>query len=396
MAENITAGSVNDMGFNQAATLLNEITQQVTGQKMIAPVNTQEFVSVANTVLKCGYDPLLNAIRQMITKTIFSIRPYYRKFPGIKVSNQRWGSITRKLNIVDTPWENDQVLDLKEGESIDQWVVHKPTILETNFYGANMYRRHITIFKNQLDNAFTGPNELNNFFTMQLQNANDQIEQVHESTARLTINNYIGGKLLGDTKNVIHLVTEYNAFTGNTLTPETALAQENFKPFMQWITARIKTLCNLMTERTVNYHINVTGKPIARHTPIRKQKIYLNAGVEYLAQSTVFADVFHDSYLKMADHESVNYWQSVETPMGIDIEPIYTQSDGTLTNGENVKNTHVFGVIFDEETLGYTTLNEYSLATPINAAGAYSNIFFHFMEKYWNDFTENGLVLLLD
>lgn len=396
MPENITAGSINDMGFNQAATLLNEITSQVTGQKSIAPVNTQEFISVATTALKCGYDPLLNAIRQMITKTIFSIRPYYRKFSGIKVDSQRWGSITRKLSIADSTWENDQVMDLEEGKGIDQWIVHKPNILETNFYGANMYRRHITIFKNQLDNAFTGPNQLNNFFSMQLQNAQDQIEQVHESTARLTINNFIGGKIAGDTSNVIHLVTEYNTFTGSTLTPDTALAQENFKPFMQWVTARIKSLCNMLTERTVGFHINVTNKPISRHTPIRMQKIYLNAGVEFLAESTVFADVFHDNYLKMADHESVNYWQSVDEPMGIDIEPIYMQSDGTLINGNAVNNSHVFGVIFDTEALGYTTMNEYSLATRMNAAGAYSNIFFHFMEKYWNDFTENGLVLLLD
>ena len=26
----------------------------------------------------------------------------------------------------------------------------------------------------------------------------------------------------------------------------------------------------------------------------------------------------------------------------------------------------------------------------------YSNIFWHFTDRYWNDFTENGIVLLLD
>ena len=34
--------------------------------------------------------------------------------------------------------------------------------------------------------------------------------------------------------------------------------------------------------------------------------------------------------------------------------------------------------------------------TPYNAAGKYWNTFFHFTERYWNDFTENGIVLLLD
>ena len=104
--------SVNTMDFNQLSTVLNELQEQVTGRKEIAPVNTQEFVTVAKTVLNAGYDPVLNAINQMITKTIFSIRPYNRKFAGLQVDNQRWGAITRKINIADKPFEDDQTIVL--------------------------------------------------------------------------------------------------------------------------------------------------------------------------------------------------------------------------------------------------------------------------------------------
>ena len=112
---------VNDLTLTQASTVLNDIVKQATGKNTLAPQNTAEFVSVANTMLKMGYEPLLNSITQVLSKTIFSIRPYYRKFAGISVSNQKFGNITRKLNIADRDFEDDSRLPLTEGQSVDMY-----------------------------------------------------------------------------------------------------------------------------------------------------------------------------------------------------------------------------------------------------------------------------------
>ena len=96
--------SVNTMSFEDASAILNNIRQQVTGESSLAPVNTADFVAVGTTLLQSGYDPVLNAITQMVTKTIFSIRPYSRKFGGIKVDSEMWGSIVRKLAVADKAW----------------------------------------------------------------------------------------------------------------------------------------------------------------------------------------------------------------------------------------------------------------------------------------------------
>ena len=77
--------SFNTMSFEDAAAILNNIRKQVTGETAAAPINTSQFVSVANTVLQAGYDPVMGAITQMVSRTIFSIRPYNRKFGGIKM-----------------------------------------------------------------------------------------------------------------------------------------------------------------------------------------------------------------------------------------------------------------------------------------------------------------------
>ena len=387
--------SVNTMSFEDASAILNNIRQQVTGEASIAPVNTADFVSVGTALLQSGYDPVLNAITQMVTKTIFSIRPYSRKFGGIKVDSEMWGAIVRKLAVADKAWEVNEEFDLVDGQSIDHYKVSKPDVLELKFYGSEDFAKHYTIFKDQLNSAFTGVAEFSRFMSMIVQNVSDMIEQNFESIARMIIANYVGGKKVAN-NGVIHLLTEYNAETGLSLTSTTVFAPANFSDFMKWVYARIATLTSLMTERSTEFQINVTGKPITRHTPYEYQKVYLYAKLLNDMNARVLADTFHYDFIEFADVEAVNYWQSIETPMAIDVTPNYLDADGSIKTGAEQNITNLVGVIFDREALGYTVMNEWSATTPLNASGGYWNTFYHFLMKWWVDYSEKGIILLLD
>ena len=389
----------NELNINQVSTILNAVVKQATGNTALATVDGNNFATVAQLPLKIGYDPVINAISQVLSSTIFSVRPYSRKFKGINVSSQKFGNITRKLNIADSDWTDDDRQKLTDGESIDMYVVKKPTVLQTNFYGANAFQRQTTIFKDQLDVAFSSQEEFGRFISMLMSNVSDMIEQGHESMARMCILNYVGGKLANEDEvnNRIHLLTEYNELTGLTLNEKDVYKPENFPSFMKFVVARIKAISNLMTERSEKFHTNVTGKEIMRHTPLSKQKVYLLAPQQYLMETSVLSDLFNDKYMKMTDLELVNFWQNIDKPADIDIKPIYMDKNGTLKQPASaIKEPHLFGVIFDEEALGYTTVNSWSAPTPFNARGGYHNIFWHYTDRYWNDFTENGVVLLLD
>lgn len=389
----------NELNINQVSTILNAVVKQATGNTALATVDGNNFATVAQLPLKIGYDPVINAISQVLSSTIFSVRPYSRKFKGINVSSQKFGNITRKLNIADSDWTDDDRQKLTDGESIDMYVVKKPTVLQTNFYGANAFQRQTTIFKDQLDVAFSSQEEFGRFISMLMSNVSDMIEQGHESMARMCILNYVGGKLANEDEvnNRIHLLTEYNELTGLTLNDKDVYKPENFPSFMKFVVARIKAISNLMTERSEKFHTNVTGKEIMRHTPLSKQKVYLLAPQQYLMETSVLSDLFNDKYMKMTDLELVNFWQNIDKPADIDIKPIYMDKNGALKQPASaIKEPHLFGVIFDEEALGYTTVNSWSAPTPFNARGGYHNIFWHYTDRYWNDFTENGVVLLLD
>lgn len=391
----ITNGSPTVANFNGAA-ILNEIVAQATGKNPITAVSTSDFVSIANTANGLVTDSLLGAITQVLSRTIFSIRPYSRKFKGLYMDSQRFGNHTRKLNIADSDWNKDARYDLTDGVAVDDQIVKKPNVLQTNFYGQNIFERQVTIFKDQLNIALSSEEEFQRFITMVMTNASDQIEQAHESTARMTLANFIGGKVKGDTANVFKLVTLYNDVAGTQLTTDTVRQPSNFVPFMKWAVGFIKTISDRMTERSQKFHINVTGKEISRHTPYSKQKLYLYSELLNDIDASVMTSIFNDEYLKFADHERVSYWQSIDSPDGINIKPAYLQPGGTVkVETEELAQADIFGVLFDEEAVGITTYGEWSAPSPFNARGGYSNIFWHFNDRYFNDFTENGVVFLL-
>lgn len=399
----------NDLSFNQLSTVLTAITNQATGVNNIAPVDTSSFVTVAQTALKTGYDPLTSAISQVLSKTIFSVRPYTRKFKGLNVSNQRYGNHVRKLLTIDKPFEDDDRLKLTDGASIDQYKVNKPKVLQTNFYGANQYQKSVTIYKDQLDCAFSSPDEFASFISMIMQNASDMIEQAHEETARATINNLISGiygaeattqTLLARAnggKRAINLLNLYNQTNGSSLTVNDVFKTANFESFVKFAFSTINTIADLMTDRNTLFSSQLTNYTIIRHTPKDRMKFYLYTDLVNKINSEVYSTVFNPDFLKLVDFERVNFWQSALDPSSINNTPVMLKKDGTLSSASQaVEINNLFGVLFDEEAAGYTTVNEWSQPSPFNAKGGYYNQFWHFTDRYWNDFTENAVIFYLE
>lgn len=401
--------NVNDMTVFQAGTILQSLVKQATGQVTIAASTPGEFVSVAQTALKTGYDPILNAMSQMWGRTIFSIRPYSRKFSGLEMSMERWGNAVRKLSIADKPIEDDarftwpvgydanQVPPLGDGKSVDMYALNKPDILQVNFYGQSVYENSYTIFKDQMDVAFTNAEEFMRFNSLVTGNRSDKLEQYRENIARGILANYIGSLLAEkQTTRIVHLLSEYNTETGLKLTAQNVYQPENFASFMQWAYARIATISRMMTERSEMYQTVINEKHVMRHTPANKQKVYLYAKAMDQFDAMVKSNTFHDNYLKFTDYEGVNFWQSIETPDSISVTPVYTNTTGTATTGEAVEQAGIFGVIFDEEALGYAQVNNWAAITPFNAKGGFWNTYDHVNFRAIMDMSEKGVLLLLD
>lgn len=403
--------TVNDMVVHQASTVLTSLVKQATGQTVITASTPGEFVSVAQTALKTGYEPILNAMSQMWGRTIFSIRPYSRKFKGMEMSLDRWGNATRKISIAEKPIQDDDrfkypvAYDATQtgnptgnGLSVDMFKLNKPDILQTNFYGQSVYENTYTIFRDNMDVAFTGPEEFMRFNSMVAQNRSDKLEQYRETIARGLLVNYIASLLEeAQDSRVIHLLTEYNTLTGLQLTAQAVYQPDNFTSFMEFVYSRIANISRMFTERSELFQTVVNDKHVMRHTPPNRQKVYLYSKALDMFDSMVKANTFHDNYLQYTDYEGVNFWQSIETPDSISATATYTGTDGTVKTGESAKEqAGIFGVIFDEDALGYAQVNAWNSLTPFNPMGGYWNDIDHVNFRTLQDMTEKGVLLLLD
>lgn len=393
---------MNDLQFTQASTLLNAINSQMMGKETIAPVNTTEFVSVATTMLKQGTEPILNAVSQVLARTIFSSRTYSAKLNFLTVSEQEYGNHVRKINFLDSPVIDDPHYNLTDGQSVDMFKVYKPKVLQTNFYGADTFMIPVTIFQDQLNVAFRGPEEFMQFVAGILNQVNTTLEQMKDAGARALLANFMAGKIKKDGVNVIHLVTLYNDETGLALTSDTVKQVENFKPFIEWLYSKIQTTADFMTERSYKFHMNIedaeTPVMIPRHTDYVDQRLIMLAGTENEITSRVLANVFNDEKLKLAQHDKINFWQSIDAPSGISVSDaaVMNPATGATVATGAVTQSNILGILYDKDAMGITYVLDAINTSPINAVGRYYNQVWHITKRWWEDLTENAVIFVLD
>lgn len=389
--------AVNNMQVTDVYAILNSLHTQATGRQALAPTNTGEFVSMATTTLGVGTDVVYNALMNTIAKTVFSSRPYNMKFKGLLADNVRWGGIVRKISMADKPALEDKAFHgLQDGQAVDHYIINKADVLEMRFYGSDVYQDSITVFREQLVNAFQSPEQLGSFIAMQTQEMDNKWTQYMEELSRGALTNFIGAKVSTDNASVIHLISEYNKQTGLSLTKETIWQPANVKPFFEWVKGYIDTLSRRMTERSGLYQVQVQGKNVNRHTPYDKQKVYLSSQYLDIMNTTVLSEAFHNEELDYRDVESVGYWQSIQSPTSINVTPSIVNANGVVSIGNAVEVKDIFGVIFDEDAIVTNVIDNIIMNTPMNARGLYYNTWLTAHTRYTNDLTEKGIVLLLD
>ena len=392
--------AVNNMSINeQAYTLLASLHQQATGEAGITPTDLSSFISVAQSTLLAGNDAILNALSVMVSDTIFSVRPYSRKFAGLLYDTREYGGIIRKIQFEDVDPEASSVYALVDGASIDQYVVKKPKVLQTHYVGSVEWASHYSITRDQLKVAFESPAGLMDFFSTLMTSFANQREQWLEEYARAALCNFIAAKnVMGGTYDVIHLLTEYNTVTGASpaFTAQTIRQPENFPGFMKWAYGRIADLCDKMTERSELFQQVFTGHRIMRHTPLANQKFYMLSEFLRAMEAEVLADTYHENFLRYSDVESVGYWQAIENPDEIQVTPVYTDASGAPATGAAQTMTDVIGVVFDRNAVGYNIYDDTMESTAYNPAGKYYNLWAHTRIQWQNDVSEKGFVLVLD
>lgn len=409
----------NAMAIEDVYSVLNDIHEQVTGRAVLGGVNPANYVSVANTVLQQGTDIVYNALMNTIAKTIFSTRPYSRQFGGLIVDNLKWGAIVRKIQFGDTDAVADSAFSglPADGQSVDHYTINRGEVLETRYYGSAEYQDVMTVFRDQLITAFSGPEQLGSFIAAKANEVNNKWVQWTEDLARGLVLNAIVAKIdCYDTVkpanvHALHLLTMYNTDTGASpaLTIQDIMTEQYAKPFWEYVRAKIRSLQRDFTNRNVLHYerpvepISGNEYNIIRHTPYVNQKVYLLAPYMDLMETSTLTEAFHNDPLKYADYEGVAYWQNPMNPDSITLSD-YTFMQGSgaydtyigIGGTDPVAETKVLGLVFDDEFMNINIKDTIIQNTPMNARGLYYNTWLTAHAQYCQDFTEKCCVLLLD
>lgn len=391
--------SVNTMTFEQSAAYLTALYKEATGQfPSIQIANTADFTTVGTTLLQGGVDPIIGALAQVLDRTVFSMRVYGKKFEDITVDEIRFGAITRKINYLDSDLDaTDDRLSLVDGSSIDPYVVKKPKVYCMNYYGAHIHQDSITIFRDQLDSALKSSEEFSRFLSALMTNIDNKHKQIEEADIRGIIVNFISAKYAHDSANAINVLQEYYNETGTTLTPANMFAPANYVEFTRWLAAYMQTLVDKMAERSIKYHMNLTGSEVMRFTDGANLRKYISDrvlnNITAVAQSVTYNA---DKISNIAEGaKKMTFWQNIDNPYSVEATPAYLDvATGNVVNETTpILVENIIGILFDRDALGMVKRSTWSGATPFNPRGGYYNIFWHWTNTTWNSFDENFVLL---
>ena len=387
------------MDTKQIYTIVNEVNAEAFGENALSVVNTEGLISLGNAVLSStvNTESFLNTLVQRIGRTIISFRQYRNKLGDMVLNDFEYGAILQKIRVHLTDAETDPAYALADGESVDPWVINKPDVEQKLFVTRTPYLFHVTIARKQLKDAFINEAAMGAFIGAVFGQVRNSIEVSLENLGRACINNMIAeftpgtpsgeGAVATTLNHEVALVTLYNTARGfksgdaGYVDADTALFDD---AFMRYAVSVIKSYSDNLTDMSTLYN----DGSIESFTPREDQRLKVLTKFQRVLETVVQYSAFNEEMVALNAYSVVNFWQSAQTPGTVNIA---RASDGAEIEAENV-----IAVLYDRDALGIYKRDEDVLTTPVNARGLYYNTYYHQMELWFNDTSENFVYFTLN
>lgn len=375
------------MTTEQIYSLVNAVNQQAFGQAALTVADTSSLISLGNTVLSSttNTEAFLNTLAQRIGRTILRYRDYRNKLSDMVVNDFEYGAILQKIKVVMPVAESDEMYGLTDGNSVDHYKVAKPQVDQKLFVSRTPYQFHITVQRETLKEAFLSADAMGSFIGIIFGEVRNAIELSLENLGRITLATAIA-EASKDNSRVVNLVTDYNTETnaqpGAGLTAQTAL---HSKEFLAYAVARMNSMRDHMEDMSTMYN----DGSVATFTPARDMRVRVISDFHRRLETVVQFAAFHDELVEYDGmYTTLNFWQAQQSPYNVSIK---TPSDDTNTAVDNV-----VAMIADRDAMGIYKIDEDVLTTPVNAAGAYYNTYWHEKQLWFIDRSENFVIFTLN
>lgn len=407
------------MRVSQIAEVMNdiivaqEIGKGVSDEGTTYPIVAEDLtniVDVGKTILdftsgsKDNFNNFIEGLIDRIGRVQFVDRVYTGGAPSIVHDSFEYGSILQKVRATvpdfqeNTTWKlrdiyadaetNSKVPGIADYSELDPFVLSLPDA-QAKFYNSMItYECPITIAERQLKSAFTSAGALSAFIALIENRIQMKLTLSTDALVMRTITNLIGLKV-GLGENVVNLLAEYNALVGagNALTAAQARTSTEF---LKYATKTMALYKDYLKKAGVLYN---HGEYLT-FTPEDKLKFVVASEFAKDMETYLYADTFHEEFVKLDGFSQVPSWQSVGTDGSADVrETIWVKAtDGT--NDYIVRQEGVVGVMFDRDAAAVCNEN-YRTTSAYNPRGEYFNYFYKYDSRFLNDIEENCVVFIV-
>lgn len=396
------------MEVKQIYTLINSVSGEVLGRTDIVTEDLTGIVDLGTEVFnQNAVDNYVKSLVNHIGKVIFVNRPYAGKVPSVLMDAWEFGSVLEKISADVPEAEENDTWNLKDGQTYDQDVFHKPTVSAKFFNSKVTFEVPVSITERQVKESFSNAAQLNGFISMIYAAVEKSMTIKADALIMRTINNMIAETVLADadafggtagnltsanlssasTARCVNLLKLYNDKTGaeTPLTAAKAITDPDFIRFASYV---MGTYADRL--QSISTVFNVGGKE--RFTPKDMLHVVLLSDFAKAAQTYLYSDTFNRGDVLLPQAETVPFWQG----SGKNYEFASTGNINIKeSSGKAIEISGVLGVMFDRDALGVCNLDR-RVTTNYNAKAEFFNNYYKFDAGYFNDTNENFVVFFIE
>lgn len=381
------------MEVKQIATIMNEAYNEMVGSSDLVLEDLSNIADAGKTIFNANQgETFLGALVNRIGRMIFVDRPYAGSAPKILMDSWTFGSVLAKYSTDMPEAEDAPILDLVDG------TVYSPNKYTEAKARAKFYNTRLllqvtcpSISEVMFAQAFISPEEMNRFVSMLYTTCenkmtcllDDLIFRVICSQAVATIlSEYATMSDLPNESHVraVNLLKLYNDQFNETKTRDDCMYDPNYLKFAG---ETMRMYIKYMKKMSTLY--NNEGRD--RFTPENLLHVVIHANfisktVTYLQSST-----FHDELIKLPKYEEVVAWQGT----GLSGEKRMQLKAKLGSDGEEVKDLDIVGVMFDERAVAVGNLERWT-PTHYNELAHFWNTWYQMQTGPYRDDGENFIV----
>lgn len=387
--------------------LINSVSGEVLGKTDIVAEDLTGIVDLGTEVFnQNALDNYVKSLVNHIGKVIFVNRPYAGKVPSVLMDAWEFGSVLEKISADVPEAEENDTLNLTDGQDYSQDVFHKPTVTAKFFNSKVTFEIPVSITERQIKESFSNAAQLNGFISMIYAAVEKSMTIKADALIMRTINNMIAETVLADaaafggsagdltsadlssasTTRCVNLLKLYNDKAGaaEPLTAEKAITDPDFIRFASYV---MGTYADRL--QSISTVFNVGGKE--RFTPKDMLHVVLLSDFAKAAQTYLYSDTFNRTDVLLPVAETVPFWQGSGKNYDFANTGHITVKE---SKGKSVEISGVLGVMFDRDALGVCNLDR-RVTTNYNAKAEFFNNYYKFDAGYFNDTNENFVVFFI-